>query len=89
MDLLFDRHPAFQQAFIVVSTGYPKDQGQLKWSGPQGLSGLVMELTTNGEELKGKAKTHWDFLRERQKADVVARKVECQATGHFGHARPS
>src|SRR5882672_9199025 len=59
----------------------PKGPRSIEVVWTTGLSGLVMELTTNGEELKGKAKTHWDFLRERQKADVVARKVECQATG--------
>jgi hypothetical protein len=59
----------------------PKGPRSIEVVWTTGLSGLVMELTINGEELKGKAKTHWDFLREQQKADVVARKVECQATG--------
>src|SRR5258708_3460116 len=59
----------------------PKGPRSIEVVWTTGLSGLVMELTIIGEELKGKAKTHWDFLREQQKADVVARKVECQATG--------
>jgi hypothetical protein len=79
MGILFDRRPAFQQAFTLILTGYPKDQGSIEVVWTTGFSGLVMGLTINGEELKGKAKTHWDFRRKQQTADVVARKVECQA----------
>src|SRR5260370_2248807 len=42
-----------------------------------GLSGLEMQLTVEGEILQGKAKTFWDFLRRRQTARVMARKVDC------------
>jgi hypothetical protein len=37
-----------------------------------------MGLKLEGGELRGKAKTFWDFPRKEQTADVVARKVDCQ-----------
>lgn len=42
-----------------------------------GTSGLEMQLTAQGETLKGKAKTFWDFLRRRQTAQIIARKINC------------
>jgi ribosomal protein S28E/S33 len=42
-----------------------------------GTSGLSMQLKVEGEILKGKAKTHWDFLRRHQTAQVIARKIDC------------
>lgn len=42
-----------------------------------GLSGLVMKPKVDGETLRGKAKTHWDFPRRHQTAQVMARKVDC------------
>jgi hypothetical protein len=43
-----------------------------------GFSGLSMLLNIDGELLRGKASTFWDFTRKRQTADVVARKVDCE-----------
>jgi hypothetical protein len=57
----------------------PKEPRSIEVVWTTGFSGLAMTLTINGEELIGKAKTHWDFERKQQTADVVARKVECQA----------
>jgi len=42
-----------------------------------GTSGLYMQLKVEGDTLKGKAKTHWDFLRRHQTAQVIARKIDC------------
>jgi hypothetical protein len=42
-----------------------------------GTSGLSMKLKVEGETLRGEAKTHWDFLRGKQTAQVNARKTEC------------
>jgi len=43
-----------------------------------GFSGLVMGMKVEGDVLRGEAKSFWDFPRKQQKADVVARKVDCQ-----------
>lgn len=43
-----------------------------------GFSGLTMTLHPEGTDLKGQAKTFWDFGRIEQRADVLARKIECQ-----------
>jgi hypothetical protein len=42
-----------------------------------GFSGLTMKLKVEGETLRGEAKTHWDFPRRKQTAQVNARKTEC------------
>ena len=42
-----------------------------------GFSGLLMKLKVEGETLRGEAKTHWDFPRRKQTAQVNARKTEC------------
>ena len=44
-----------------------------------GASGLVMQLKVDGDMLRGKAKTHWDFPRKIQTAQVNARKTGCGA----------
>jgi len=44
-----------------------------------GFSGLVMGLKIEGTDLRGEAKSFWDFPRGRQTAEVTARKVECQS----------
>ena len=36
-----------------------------------------MRLSIEGETLRGKATTFWDFPRRKQTADVVAHKVDC------------
>jgi hypothetical protein len=42
-----------------------------------GTSGLSMKLRVEGETLKGKAKSHWDFLRRSQTAQLISRKIDC------------
>jgi len=42
-----------------------------------GTSGLSMQLKIEGETLRGKAKTHWDFPRRGQTAQVIAHKTDC------------
>jgi len=42
-----------------------------------GFSGLSMKLKIEGETLRGEAKTHWDFPRRGQTAQINARKTEC------------
>jgi len=42
-----------------------------------GFSGLTMRLNLEGETLRGKATTFWDFPRREQTAEVVAHKVDC------------
>lgn len=42
-----------------------------------GLSGLSMKLNLQGDTLKGKAKTFWDFPRRGQTARILAPKVDC------------
>jgi hypothetical protein len=44
-----------------------------------GFSGLVMGLKIKGTDLRGEAKSFWDFPRRRQTAEVTAHRVECQA----------
>lgn len=44
-----------------------------------GFSGLSMDLKVEGDVMRGKAKSFWDFPRKQQRADVVARKVDCQS----------
>jgi hypothetical protein len=56
----------------------PKDQRSIEVVWTTGTSGLVMNLSVEGEVLRGKARSHWDFPRRQQTAGVVARKVECQ-----------
>jgi hypothetical protein len=43
-----------------------------------GFSGLVMGMKVEGDVMRGEARSFWDFDRKQQKADVVARKVDCQ-----------
>lgn len=47
-----------------------------------GTSGLSMKLKVDGEALRGEAKTHWDFPRKEQTAQVNARKTQCEASAH-------
>jgi hypothetical protein len=42
-----------------------------------GFSGLSMKLKVEGETLRGEAKTHWDFPRRKQTAQVNAHRTEC------------
>lgn len=57
----------------------PKGKRSIEIVWTTGLSGLTMELKVDGDVLRGKAKSHWDFARKQQTADVVARKVECKS----------
>ena len=61
-----------------VSYWLPKGPQSIEIVWTTGFSGLGMGLTLEGGELRGKAKTFWDFERKEQIADVVARKVDCQ-----------
>jgi hypothetical protein len=45
-----------------------------------GTSGLTMRLRLDGETLRGKAKTHWDFRRRGQTALVNAPKIDCASS---------
>jgi hypothetical protein len=56
----------------------PKDSRSIEIVWTTGFSGLVMALKIEGTDLQGQAQTFWDFPRPRQKADVVAHKVECK-----------
>ena len=57
----------------------PKGSQSIEIVWTTGFSGLVMILKIEGTDLLGEAQSFWDFPRRRQKADVIARKVECQA----------
>jgi hypothetical protein len=57
----------------------PKSSNSLEIVWTTGFSGLVMDLKIEGNDPRGEAKSFWDFTRKRQTADVIARKVECQA----------
>ena len=56
----------------------PKGPQSIEIVWTTGFSGLGMGLKLEGDDLRGKAKTFWDFDRKEQTADVVARKVDCQ-----------
>jgi hypothetical protein len=46
-----------------------------------------MRLSIEGETLRGKATTFWDFPRRKQTADVVAHKVDCVENTYRNPAR--
>lgn len=56
----------------------PKSSQSLEIVWTTGFSGLAMILKVEGTDLRGEAQSFWDFPRSQQKADVTARKVECQ-----------
>ena len=56
----------------------PKSSQSIEIVWTTGFSGLVMILKREGTDLRGKARSFWDFPRRKQEADVTARKVECQ-----------
>jgi len=51
------------------------DSIELVWS--TGFSGLTMLLQPQGQDLRGKAKTSWDFNRTEQTAEVLAQRITC------------
>jgi hypothetical protein len=57
----------------------PKSSHSIEIVWTTGFSGLVMALKIEGADLRGEAKSFWDFPRGRQTAAVAARKVECQS----------
>ncbi len=57
----------------------PKSSQSIEIVWTTGFSGLVMALRIEGTDLRGVAQSFWDFPRTLQKADVIARKVDCQA----------
>lgn len=73
---------------VRAAPGFPKSIHRASYwepTGPKtieivfstGTSGLSMRLKVEGEILRGKAKTHWDFLRRDQIAEVIAHKIDC------------
>jgi len=48
---------------------------ELVWS--TGFSGLTMLLRPEGQNLRGQARTSWDFNRTAQTADVFAQRIAC------------
>lgn len=56
----------------------PKSPQSIEVVWTTGFSGLTMVLKINGTDLRGKAKSFWDFPRKEQTADVVAHKVDCE-----------
>jgi hypothetical protein len=59
----------------------PKGPNTIEIIWTTGFSGLTMRLDHEGETLKGKATSFWDFPRRKQTADVVAHKVDCGKSG--------
>jgi len=57
----------------------PKKEHWIEILWTTGFSGLSMDLRVEGDVMRGEAKSFWDFPRQQQKADVVARKVDCQS----------
>jgi hypothetical protein len=55
----------------------PKGPNAVEVVWTTGFSGLSMHLNLEGETLRGKATTFWDFPRRTQTAEVVAHKVDC------------
>lgn len=73
---------------VRAAPGFPKSIHRASYwepTGPEtievvfttGTSGLSMRLKVEGETLRGKAKTHWDFPRRDQAAQVIAHKADC------------
>lgn len=71
--------PGVKPSIHSHSYWIPKSSQSIKivWT-TTGLSGLAMYLKIDGSDLRGTAKTFWHFTRERQTADVVARKADCE-----------
>jgi hypothetical protein len=73
---------------VRAAPGFPKSIHRASYwepTGPKtievvfttGTSGLSIRLKVEGETLRGKAKTHWDFLRRHQTAQVIGHKTDC------------
>jgi hypothetical protein len=56
------------------------DSVELMWS--TGYSGLRMTLGGQPAELRGEARSFWDFPRTAMTADATARRVRCDAPAH-------
>jgi hypothetical protein len=56
----------------------PKNSQSIEIVWTTGFSGLAMILKIEGTDLRGEARSFWDFPRRQQKADIAARRVECQ-----------
>ena len=69
--------PGFPKSIHRASYWEPTGSDTIEVVFTTGTSGLSMRLKIEGETLRGKAKTHWDFLRKEQTAQVIARKTEC------------
>jgi hypothetical protein len=71
--------PGVESSIHRGSYWSPKSSQSIEIVWTTGFSGLVMILKIERTDLRGEAESFWDFPRTRQKADVIARKVECQA----------
>jgi len=69
--------PGFKPTIHRGSYWQPKapDAIQVVWT--TGFSGLSMVLKPEGQNLRGTAKTSWDFNRTEQTADVFAQRFAC------------
>jgi hypothetical protein len=63
----------------------PKGSHSIEIHWTPGYCGVVMDLTVDGDTLKGKAGTFSDYPRERQTADVIGKKVNCVAAPTGSH----
>ena len=71
--------PGVEPSMHSASFWWPKSSQSIKILWTTGFSGLVMVLKIEATDLRGEAKSFWHFPRTRQTADVIARKVGCQA----------
>jgi hypothetical protein len=69
--------PGVPRSIHRASYWVPKGANAIEVVWTTGFSGLSMNLNLEGETLRGKATTFWDFPRRKQTAEVVAPKVDC------------
>ena len=73
--------PGIEQSVHRESYWNPKGPRSIEIVWTTGFEGIVMLLTVETPGLRGRAKSFFDFDRQTQTADVVARKFDC-ATLH-------
>lgn len=79
--------PGFPPSVHRASYWEPTGPNTLEVVFTTGTSGLSMQLKVEGETLRGKAKTHWDFPRRGQTAQIIAQKTDCgNAISRNAHA---
>jgi hypothetical protein len=69
--------PGIEPKIDIHSYWLPKSARSIEIVWTTGFSGVTMALTIQGSDMQGQAQTFWDFTRDRQQADVVARRVKC------------